>query len=237
MGQTRSTTWLVVEPSEGTGQGRLNYTAREVNNGRNPRTKVSEVTGDGGDVCDVTATQHGRPLYVHFDPNQYSTSNSGGQVVITGHTNALSLTFAESSDTDNILTIDSSGYKASTDGGATWSGSYITNGNGPANDPGGTQDWMFMIVATVASTTGTTDSVARLRVTASDGVGTQATSASGTNPDATITRHGADGFTQIGTKAVGPWSNDVQIYLGWQEGSTSEVYVNSNEHWEVTIDG
>ena len=128
------------------------------------------------------------------------------------------------------------GFKASTDGGATWSGSYITNGNGPANDPGGTQDWMFKIVATVASTSGTTDSVARLRVTASDGVGTQATSPIGTNPDATITRYGAEGFTQVGEKSNGPWSNDVQINLGWQQGSTNEVYVNSNEHWEVTIE-
>lgn len=236
MARTRSTGWLSVTPSEGTGQGQLTYSAIEANNGRNTRTKVSEVTGDGGDVCEVTVNQSGRLMYVYFDPVQYSTSNSGGQVVITGHTNALSLTFAESSDTDNIMTIDSNGYKASTDGGNTWSGNYIANGSGPANDPGGSQDWEFQIAVTIASTTGITDSVARLRVTASDGVGTESTTTSGTNPDATITRYGADGSTEISNAPTGPWSDEVTITLGWQEGSTNNVYVNSNEHWGVTID-
>jgi hypothetical protein len=95
---------------------------------------------------------------------------------------------------------------------------------------------MFQIAVTVASTTGTTDSVARLRVTASDGIGTQATSIGGTNPDATITRNGANGFIQVGLKATGPWDDEAEINLDWQQGATNEVYVNSNEQWTVSID-
>lgn len=241
--QGRTADWLQYNDNGSTtGPGYVTYSVVEHNNGRKERSAVSHITGDSGDDCVVNVTQNGRPLYVNFEGVQapsgnpqdalYNVGNTAGNVSIHGKTNAKTLTFALGNNPtpDMVLTLDSSGYHQDENG--TPQGSYIVNGNGPSGDPGEIGEWEFDMIVGYPANGDTTTKEATVVVTANGDSGVTPESAT-----AYIVQAGGEGYVEICDTPTGTFGDEVSLTFNWDddEDDGQNVYVQSNEQWEVSI--
>lgn len=131
--------WLVLSPESGSGNGSIANSSKTPHTGRVARTGNVTVTAVGVDTpVTYKVTQSPKPEFVSFDNgSEMSVSKEGGNVVVQGKTNALSLTFSWA------------GVKAS--GDVEIPANYQANGTSTANgakitgDPGASAEFPFSV--------------------------------------------------------------------------------------------
>ena len=130
--------WVVVNPSSGSGNKTVNVSSSSEHTGRNARSTVLTITAANVEAKTVSVTQQGKPAYV--DSQDSATAAKGGQsVTISGKANGQKLTF--SLGTGNLLVTLPASYTA---GGVT-----TNNGSAITGDPGATAEYNWSIVITV----------------------------------------------------------------------------------------
>ena len=229
----RTSGWISYDDHNSTsGDGRVTYSTTENNNGRSKRTTTGYISGTS-DTCTVNIEQNGRPLYVYFEGQRsakdndarYSIGNAGGTVNIHGKTNAETLTFSIGSGA--FITLDSSGYHQYVNGAPE--GNYIVNGSGPVGDPGARGEWEFVLAVTVAANGDTDPRTASVELLASDGTYNDTATAY-------IDQAAAEGYVEINDSPTGTFSDEVTLVFSWNDTTSKDVYVHSNEQWTVSLE-
>lgn len=229
----RSAAWLTIQASNPTGNNPIDYSVSQFNGRQetgNKRSTTSIVSGAAGDRT-VYINQTGRPLYVAFDPINYSVAAAGASasnpLLLTGRTNAKTLTFSIGSGAFIELKEDGSKnvvYKQHD--GTSPTGTYIISGNGPTGDPGLTDEWMFCIEIIVDENTSLSSRSATVVVSA---LGTD-TTATPVTSTATITQSSGSSYLWLEETN----QTEVTLTFAWNETTSQTVDVLSNDQWSVS---
>lgn len=134
--------WVVVDPSQGSGNATINVSSSAQHTGRNVRTTILTVTAANVEAKTVNVTQQGKPAYVDAIDNVAAEKN-GQNVTISGKSNAAKLTFSLGTGTLQVTLPES--YTA---GGVS-----TNNGSAITGDPGASAEYDFSIVITVPENT------------------------------------------------------------------------------------
>lgn len=134
--------WVVVDPSQGSGNATINVSSSTQHTGRNVRTTILTVTAANVEAKTVNVTQQGKPAYVDAIDNVAAEKN-GQNVTISGKSNAAKLTFQLGTGTLQVTLPES--YTA---GGVS-----TNNGSAITGDPGASAEYDFSIVITVPANT------------------------------------------------------------------------------------
>lgn len=134
--------WVVVDPSQGSGNATINVSSSAQHTGRNVRTTILTVTAANVEAKTVNVTQQGKPAYVDAIDN-VAAEKSGQNVTISGKSNAATLTFSLGTGTLQVTLPES--YTA---GGVS-----TNNGSAITGDPGASAEYDFSIVITVPENT------------------------------------------------------------------------------------
>ena len=146
--------WLVVNPSQGSGNATINVSSNTPHTGRNVRTTILTITAANVETKTVNITQQGKPAYV--DAQASATAAKDGQnVTISGKANSAKLTF--SLGTGNLNVSIPSTYTA---GGIS-----TQNGSAISGDPGAAAEYDFSIVINVPSNDGVEELTRQIIVT------------------------------------------------------------------------
>ena len=146
--------WLVVNPSQGSGNATVNVSSNTPHTGRNVRTTILTITAANVEAKTVNITQQGKPAYV--DAQASATAAKDGQnVTISGKANSAKLTF--SLGTGNLNVSIPSTYTA---GGIS-----TQNGSAISGDPGAAAEYDFSIVINVPSNDGVEELTRQIIVT------------------------------------------------------------------------
>ncbi len=196
--------WLVVEPSSGSGNGSVAVSSASGHTGRSARE--TEVTFSAANCEDVVrkVIQAGKAEFTQFDSATAAVDKSGGTVTLTGVTNSSKLTFSLGSG-DLELTLPSSytANSASTDNGAEIAG-----------DPGTDAEFPFSITLEVPAN----------ETIAEESVQVIVTDAAGNQSICTITEASGDAYLTV---------EEGDIYLDC-DGTAVSVTVESNTSWTVS---
>lgn len=130
--------WVVVNPSNGSGNQTINVQSSAEHTGRSARSTVLTITAANVEAKTVNVTQQGKPAYVDSQDN--ATAQKGGQrVTISGKANSSTLIF--SLGTGSLDVVLPATYTA---GGVS-----TNNGTEIAGDPGATAEYDWSIVIDV----------------------------------------------------------------------------------------
>lgn len=193
--------WLTVTPASGSGNGSVSVSATE-HTGRSQRS--GSLTFKASGVTDVTVpvTQAAKPEFITL--NNVSAPKGGGNVTISGRSNADTITFTLGAG-DIIVTLPSN---------YTAAGKTTNNGTAIAGDPGASAQFDFSIVISVPAN-GTVSQKTRI-VTATTKTG-------GETASATITQAAGDPVL-----TVTPTSINLTV-----TGTAVSATVTSNTNWTV----
>lgn len=146
--------WVLVNPSNGSGNATVNVSSNTQHTGRNVRTTILTITAANVEAKTVNVTQQGKPAYV--DAQASATAAKDGQnVTISGKANSAKLTF--SLGTGNLNVSIPSTYTA---GGIS-----TQNGSAISGDPGAAAEYDFSIVINVPSNDGVEELTRQIIVT------------------------------------------------------------------------
>lgn len=195
--------WLRVDPTEGSGNGTINWASNAPNTGRLARSTTPVVQAKGGGVnpVQVTVNQAGKPEYVSM--SNVSASKDGGNVTITGKSNTSKITF----------TLGMGAMEITLPASYTANGVQTDNAAAIAGDPGASAEFNFSIIIVVPEND-SVDNLSRQVIATTNG---------GQSATATITQTAGDPVLEV-TPAV--------INLDW-EGNAVPSAVSSNTEWEV----
>jgi hypothetical protein len=207
-----------------TGNGYLTHICQGAYKGRVQRRGYTTITTENETPATATVEFIQLPLaeYVTFDQVSYQALAAGGQITITGKTNAPRLDFALTVDADNIGTLPT--YFTITADGVTTQNQAVS-GQTFVGDPGATGEIAFTIVITIAANTTISSRYCTLTATGSTGVTGQ------TN----IIQ--AAGVSYLYVDTMGTTSKTVTFGAdGLSDGESSvDVDVLSNDTWEVDV--
>lgn len=146
--------WVLVNPSNGSGNATVNVSSSTQHTGRSVRTTILTITAANVEAKTVNVTQQGKPAYV--DAQASATAAKDGQnVTISGKANSAKLTF--SLGTGNLNVSIPSTYTA---GGIS-----TQNGSAISGDPGAAAEYDFSIVINVPSNDGVEELTRQIIVT------------------------------------------------------------------------
>lgn len=146
--------WVLVNPSNGSGNATVNVSSNTQHTGRSVRTTILTITAANVEAKTVNVTQQGKPAYV--DAQASATAAKDGQnVTISGKANSAKLTF--SLGTGNLNVSIPSTYIA---GGIS-----TQNGSAISGDPGAAAEYDFSIVINVPSNDGVEELTRQIIVT------------------------------------------------------------------------
>lgn len=219
--------WMSVNDHGATsGNGYLTHSCLGPYKGRVQRRGYTTVTVDNDSEnppsAQIEFIQLPLAEYVTFDQVSYAATAAGGQITITGKTNAPRLDFALTVDADNIGTLPI--YFTITANGVT-SQNQAVSGQVFAGDPGATGEIAFAIVITIAANATISSRYCTLTATGSTGVTGQ------TN----IIQ--AAGSSYIYVDETGTTSKTITFGANGQSNGSSSVDVDvlSNDNWEVNV--
>ena len=150
--------WVLVNPSNGSGNATVNVSSNTQHTGRSVRTTVLTITAANVEAKTVSVTQQGKPAYVDAIDN--ATAEKGGQnVTISGKSNAAKLTFTLGSG--NLTITLPTQYTAG--------GVKTNNGTAISGDPGAAAEYDFSIVVSVPTNTSTGELTRQIVVTDGEG--------------------------------------------------------------------
>lgn len=197
--------WLIVNPSTGSGNGTVSNSA-VAHTGRVARTGIVTVTGVGVSTpATYKVTQEPKAEFVSYDNGtEMSAQKEAGKVTITGKTNSSKLTFSWLGNSYNVSLPSS--YSA---GGIT-----TNNGTAIEGDPGAASEFSFTIELDFPKNDTVGDITRTLVVTANGGQATQ------------IAIIQAAGDARL---SVSPTEITIP-----QDGSAVSVTVTSNTSWTVS---
>lgn len=134
--------WVVVNPSSGSGNKTINVNSSAEHTGRSARSSVLTITAANVEAKTVNVTQQGKPAYVDSQDNA-TAQKSGQNVTISGKANSAKLTFSLGTGNLNV-TLPS-----------TYTAGGISTNNGAAinGDPGATAEYDWSIVINVPENT------------------------------------------------------------------------------------
>lgn len=206
------------------GNGYVTHTCQGAYKGRVQRTGYTTITTVETTPKTATVEFIQLPLseYVTFDQVSYAATAAGGQITITGKTNAPRLDFALTVDADGIGTLPT--YFSILVGGQT-TGNQAVSGQTFTNDPGATQEIAFTIVVTIAENTTISSRYCTLTATGSTGV----------TGSCNIIQ--AAGESYLWLDEEDQTSVTIQFDAAGQSGGSSSVDVDvlCNETWEVDV--
>lgn len=147
--------WITIDDHEATtGNGYVTITCEGGYKGRVERTGHVTVTvlkqNNETDSEDKDFIQLPMPEYVAFDQARYDVTEAGGQVTITGKTNAPRLGFAISNDAKSICTLPNY-FSIQPEGELSPTGNQDVEGQVFYGDPGASVEIVFSIVVTIAA--------------------------------------------------------------------------------------
>ncbi len=217
--------WMSVNDHGATrGNGYVTHTCQGAYKGRQQRRGYTTITTDAETPATAQIEFIQLPLaeYVTFDQVSYAATAAGGQITITGKTNAPRLDFALTVDADNIGTLPT--YFTITANGVT-SQNQAVSGQVFAGDPGATGEIAFAVVVTIAANASVSSRYCTLTATGSAGVTGQ------TN----IIQ--AAGASYLYVESMGQQSATITFGANGLSGGQSSVDVNvlSNDNWEVDV--
>ena len=221
--------WMSVDDHGATtGNGYLTHTCLGPYKGRVQRRGYTTVTVDDDSEnppsAQIEFIQLPLAEYITFDQVSYAATAAGGQITITGKTNAPRLDFALTVDADGIGTLPTY-FSIQPAGDITPTGNQAVSGQTFAGDPGATKEIAFTIVITIAANTTISSRYCTLTATGSTGVTGQ------TN----IIQ--AAGSSYIYVDTTGTTSKTITFGANGQSNGSSSVDVNvlSNDDWEVSV--
>lgn len=219
--------WMSVDDHGATsGNGYLTHTCLGPYKGRVQRRGFTTVTTETATPATAQIEFIQLPLaeYVTFDQVSYNVTDAGGQVTITGKTNAPRLDFALTVDASNIGTLPTY-FSIQPVGDVAPTGNQLVRGQTFAGDPGATKEIAFTIVVTIAANTTLNSRYCTLTATGSTGVTGQ------TN----IIQ--AAGSSYIYVDTTGTTSKTITFGANGQSNGSSSVDVDvlSNDDWEVSV--
>ena len=150
--------WVIVDPSQGSGNATVNVSSSSMHTGRNVRTTILTITAANVEDRTVSVTQQGKPAYVDSQASA-AAAKDGQNVTISGKANSARLTF--SLGTGNLNVSLPSSYVA---GGIT-----TINGNAINGDPGAVAEYDFSIVINVPANNGIEELTRQIIVTDENG--------------------------------------------------------------------
>lgn len=134
--------WVVVNPSSGSGNKTVNVSSSSEHTGRNARSTTLTITAANVEAKSVTVNQQGKPAYV--DSQDSATAQKGGQnVTISGKANSAKLTFS----------LGTGGLNVTLPSTYTAGGVSTNNGVEIVGDPGATAEYDWSIVLAVPENT------------------------------------------------------------------------------------
>lgn len=207
-----------------TGNGYVTHTCQSNYKGRVQRTGYTTITTVETTPKTATVEFIQLPLseYVTFDQVSYNATAAGGQITITGKTNAPRLDFALTTDANSIGTLPT--YFSISFGGNT-TGNQAVSGQTFANDPGATQEIAFTIVVTIAANTTISSRYCTLTATGSQGV----------TGSCNIIQAACESYLWVDEEGT---SSKIITFssAGYSNGQASvDVDVLSNDNWEVNV--
>lgn len=146
--------WVLVNPSNGSGNATVNVSSNTQHTGRSVRTTILTITAANVEAKTVAVTQQGKPAYVDAQANATAVKD-GQNVTISGKANSAKLTF--SLGTGNLNVSIPSTYTA---GGIS-----TQNGFAISGDPGAAAEYDFSIVINVPSNGGVEELTRQIIVT------------------------------------------------------------------------
>lgn len=146
--------WVLVDPSNGSGNATVNVSSNAPHTGRNVRTTILTITAANVEAKTVNVTQQGKPAYVDAQASA-AAAKDGQNVTISGKANSAKLTF--SLGTGNLNVSIPSTYTAG--------GTSTQNGSAISGDPGAAAEYDFSIVINVPSNDGVEELTRQIIVT------------------------------------------------------------------------
>lgn len=217
--------WMSVDDHGATsGNGYLTHVCQGAYKGRVQRRGYTTITTDEETpkTAQVEFIQLPLSEYVTFDQVTYTATASGGQITITGKTNAPRLDFALTTNQGTMGSLPT--YFTITAGGVT-STNQAVSGQTFTGDPGASGEIAFTIVITIAENTTISSRYCTLTATGSTGV------------TGTTNIIQAAGSSYLWVDTVNTSSKTITFGANGQSNGSSSVDVNvlSNDDWEVNV--
>lgn len=220
--------WMTVNDHNArSGNGYVTHTCEEAYKGRVQRQGYTTISTDEEtpDSAIVNFIQLPKPEYIIFDQVSYNATAAGGQITITGRTNAPRLDFALTTDAKSIGSLPTY-FSIQPDGDVSPTGNQAVSGQTFTGDPGATKEIAFTIVVTIAANTTINQRYCTLTATGSTGV----------TGSVNIIQAAAASFINLTSSHL----DQVTITFdnkGMSGGSSSvDVDVFSNDDWNITVE-
>lgn len=211
--------WLKILNDSGSGNANIGVQTKELNKGRSSRSKGIIVKTSKGTTKGATITQNGNPAYITV----VSTKNMGAneqEVVIEGVTNIASLNFALSNNNAGLslpqtITINRTGANSFDAQSNDVESRAISQGTAiPAEDYGSSHEMAFRIVLQGSINNTVNQRSSTLTI-------------SGSGVSAIVTIIQAEGDSTLSVE---------DVTLGYEEGSTGTLVIESNDSFSISID-
>lgn len=131
--------WVVVDPSQGSGNKAVNVSSTSEHTGRNVRSSTLTITAANVEPVTVTVNQQGKTEYVQNSSDTVTANQEGQNVTIRGVSNSKKLTFSLGSGNLNV----------SLPSTYTAGGLSTNNGAEISGDPGATSEYNWSIIIAV----------------------------------------------------------------------------------------
>ena len=196
--------WVVVDPSQGSGNKAVNVSSTSEHTGRNVRSSTLTITAANVEPVTVTVNQQGKTEYVQNNSDTVTANQEGQNVTIRGVSNSKKLTFSLGSGNLNV----------SLPSTYTAGGLSTNNGVEISGDPGATAEYAWSIVINVPTNENITELTRQIIVT-DDG---------GNTDICVITQAAGSPYLRVDTNVV---------ELSYQ-GTPVSFNVESNTNWAIS---
>lgn len=196
--------WVVVDPSQGSGNKAVNVSSASEHTGRNVRSSTLTITAANVEPVTVTVNQQGKTEYVQNSSDTVTANQEGQNVTIKGVSNSKKLTFSLGSGDLNV----------SLPSTYTAGGLSTNNGAEISGDPGATAEYAWSIVINVPVNENITELTRQIIVT-DDG---------GNTDICVITQAAGSPYLRVDTNVV---------ELSYQ-GTPVSFNVESNTNWTIS---